>query len=158
MQEKRFNMRNRLLPVFLFISIFLTACAVTKVIPATTTPVIQSPILTATSISLALTNTPLPTKTAYASNRPKGLTFSGLVENDKFWTNQDLRDLDVVKLNLNQPYVGEHYMSGVRLNALLDIARPKKEASRLEIITADNSSVERLKNCSRLNNALSLSE
>lgn len=86
------------------------------------------PVVTATTNAAAVT---LPAGDFSA------LTLTGLVTNVKTWKVDDLKLMDVVKMTVDQPKKGKVDVTGVRLNALLDLAGPKPEAKTVVFTAVD---------------------
>jgi len=103
-------------------------------LPQDTTPqATTAPIATATT-SAAAASTPAGDITT--------LTLTGLVSANKTWKIDDLKAMDVVKMTVDQPKKGKVDVTGVRLNALLDLAGPKAEAKTVVFTAVDGYSAQ----------------
>ena len=90
---------------------------------------------TATPAPTAAANTPAPTTAP--SGDVTSLAFSGLVTTPKTWKIDDLKAMTVVTLTVTQPKKGQVSVTGVRLNALLDLVGPTADAKALVFTAAD---------------------
>jgi DMSO/TMAO reductase YedYZ molybdopterin-dependent catalytic subunit len=90
--------------------------------------------------------TPLPaatatTNAAAATTAPTGdftsLTITGLVGAPKTWKVDDLKAMDLVKMTVEQPKKGKVDVTGVRINALLDLVGPKADAKTIVFTAVD---------------------
>lgn len=87
------------------------------------------------------TPTPEPTATT-APVADAALVVTGLVETELSFTDADLHALEVVKITAEHPKKGKLDYEGVRLNALLDLAKVKPEAKTLVLIAGDGFKAE----------------
>lgn len=136
-------MRLKCISLIMLVSMALAACTATVVAPSSI-PAIALPqtMLLATSTTVSLTNSTAPT-TESCSCKPKpALTLIGLVDREQAWSVEDLRSLGFEKFNISIPKEGNHFLEGMRLNTLLDIARSTAEANSLTIIAGDGTTVD----------------
>ena len=84
----------------------------------------------------------VPTAASPAAAGNTSLSFTGLVGNEKTWTLDDLKKMNPVTLTVEQPKKGQVEVTGVYMNALLDLVAPKPEAKTLVITAVDNYKVE----------------
>jgi DMSO/TMAO reductase YedYZ molybdopterin-dependent catalytic subunit len=81
-----------------------------------------------------------PAPTAASSGSAGGaatLTITGLVGQEQTWSLDDLKQLKVETINMDVPKKGKQDVSGVRLNALLDLVQPKAEAKTIVFSASD---------------------
>lgn len=70
------------------------------------------------------------------------LTLTGAVEKEQKLGLDVLKEMSVVKLNLEHPKNGKQDYQGVRLNALLDVAKPTSAATKLVLTSSDGFAAE----------------
>jgi hypothetical protein len=73
---------------------------------------------------------------------PAALTVTGAVEKELTLTMDALKAVGVVKLSAEHPKKGKQDYQGVRLNALLDLAKVKASAAKLLLISSDGYTIE----------------
>jgi DMSO/TMAO reductase YedYZ molybdopterin-dependent catalytic subunit len=94
------------------------------------------------------TATAAPTATAEStqaagSAADKGtLALTGLVGKGQTWSVDNLKKMDVVNLTVEHPKKGKQDVTGVRLNALLDLAQLKADAQTMVITAIDGFTAE----------------
>lgn len=92
------------------------------------------------------TPSPLPpTPTTAAAKAPAGpaaLTISGVVEKPLALSLDELKAVGVVKLELTHPKKGPQPYEGVRLKAVLDLARPAASAKAMTVTASDGYKTE----------------
>lgn len=83
----------------------------------------------------------VPTATTAPTQPPaatgSALAIVGKVGTEQSWSLDQLRGMDVVTLKVTHPKKGEQEVTGVRMNALLDLVAPAADATTL-VITADD--------------------
>lgn len=100
-------------------------------------------------------STPQPTpslsSSADAPASDGGLQIVGLAGAAQSWTLDDLKGMKLIKMTVEHPKKGQQELEGLRLNALLDLAKPKSEAQKLVFFASDGYNVEvdlkAVKNC-----------
>jgi DMSO/TMAO reductase YedYZ molybdopterin-dependent catalytic subunit len=70
------------------------------------------------------------------------LTISGMVDQEQALTMETLQGMDVVELDIEHPKKGMQTYEGVRLNALLEAAGVKAEATKLLLVASDGYQAE----------------
>ena len=90
----------------------------------------------------APTATAAPTEASSAAATPTTVTLTGLVGQEQTWSLDDLKKMDVVSLTVEHPKKGKQDVTGVRLNALLDLAQPKADAKSMVITAIDGFTAE----------------
>jgi DMSO/TMAO reductase YedYZ molybdopterin-dependent catalytic subunit len=100
--------------------------------------IVHVPALPATTT----TTTPTTIVTTTTTTSGADLVVTGLVEKELTLKEADLRGMDVVKVTAEQPKKGTNTFEGVRLNALLDMAKVKPEAKKLVFTAADGYTAE----------------
>ncbi len=70
------------------------------------------------------------------------LNITGAVENELALTLDDLKGMEVVQITTEHPSKGEQTYEGVRLNALLDLAKLQADATTLNMIASDGYSAD----------------
>ena len=70
------------------------------------------------------------------------LTITGAVDKEQKLTLDALKGMPVVKLNLEHPKTGKQDYEGVRLNALLDLAKVKDTATKIVMSSSDGFNAE----------------
>jgi hypothetical protein len=85
---------------------------------------------------------PKPTAAAPGAAGQAALTVTGAVEKELALTMDALKAVGVVKLSAEHPKKGKQDYAGVRLNALLDLAKVKAGAAKLLLISSDGYTVE----------------
>ncbi len=85
-----------------------------------------------------------PSSAEYKKSLPPAaaLTITGLVEKELALTMDALKGMQVVTVNVEHPKKGPQTGEGVRLNALLDQAKPKAEAKTLVFTASDGFTAE----------------
>ena len=73
---------------------------------------------------------------------PVALTLTGAVEKEQKLALTALKGMSPVKLNLEHPKNGKQDYEGVRLSALLDLAKPTSAAAKLVLTSSDGFSAE----------------
>lgn len=85
----------------------------------------------------------IPDSAPWRAAHPKvALQITGLVGQEQALTMDQLKAMDVVTVEVEHPKKGPQTGEGVRLNALLDLAQVKPEATTLVILAADGFSAE----------------
>jgi molybdate/tungstate transport system substrate-binding protein len=82
-----------------------------------------------------------PAQTA-ALQAKADLNITGAVENELSLMIDDLKGMDVVEITAEHPKKGQETYQGVRLNDLLDMAKPKAEAATLSMVADDGYSAD----------------
>jgi len=86
--------------------------------------------------------TPVPTKAAPAPTGDAALTISGAVEQPTSWTMAEFEALKVEKVTVEHPKKGQQTYTGMRLNALLDLAKPQAKATAIVFTSADGYTIK----------------
>jgi hypothetical protein len=89
--------------------------------------------------------TAAPTEAAASAEAPAGeaaLTLTGAVAEEQAWSLEALQTMEVVEVTAEHPKKGTQTNEGVRLNALLEQAGVKAEATTLVVTAVDGYQVE----------------
>lgn len=101
-----------------------------------------APTATAPKPTDAPKPTVAPTPVASSASGSAALTITGAVDKEQMLTIAALKGMQPVKLNLEHPKTGKQDYEGVRLNALLDLAKVKDTATKIVMTSSDGFAAE----------------